>query len=301
MTTPPPLTILMATHNGAAHLPAQLESLSAQTHGDWRLWVSDDGSSDATRSIVGDFARAHDVRLIHGPQRGAAANFMHLLCHPDLPMGPVALSDQDDIWLPEKLARAVAALGQNSAPAIYGGSSLHINETGTQVGTSPDWPRGPGFENALVQNVVSGHSTVLNAAALGIVRRAGVPYGVAFHDWWLYQLMAGAGAQVILDTHRVLHYRQHGNNVMGSFRGPRARLRRLRLMLNGTFGGWMATNIAALLATDVLTPRARATLETVINARPGPARAAALHRLGVHRQKRADTCALYAVASLGRI
>lgn len=278
MITTPSLTVLMATHNGAAHLSAQLDSLVAQTCCDWRLWVSDDGSSDATRTIVQDFARNHDVRLIDGPQRGAAANFMHLMCHPDLPQGPVALCDQDDIWLPEKLARAVSALAEVDAPAIYGGSSVHIGANGGAVGTSPDWPRGPSFENALVQNVISGHSTVLNTAALEIVRRVGVPAGAAFHDWWLYQLMTGAGAQVILDTKAVLHYRQHANNLMGSFRGPLARMRRLGLMLDGTFGDWVAGNLAALRATDVLTPQANTKLETVLNASRGPDRAAAMRR-----------------------
>ncbi|KZX98099.1 hypothetical protein A3747_21000 [Sulfitobacter sp. HI0076] len=301
MTALPAFTVLMASRNGAAHLPAQLASLAAQSHADWRLWVSDDGSTDATRALVQDFARDHDVRWIEGPQRGAAANWMHLLCHADLPSGPVALSDQDDIWLPDKLARASAALARTDAPVLYGAGSLHIDEDGTPRGTSPDWPRGPSFENALVQNVVSGHSTALNAAALDIVRRASVPQGIAFHDWWLYQLMTGAGAQVVLDAHPVLHYRQHADNVMGSFRGPLARLRRLGLMLDGTFGGWMAANRAALVATGALTPAAEALLETVFNAPSGPARTRALRRAGVHRQSRADNAALYAVAALGRI
>lgn len=301
MTALPAFTVLMATRNGAAHLPAQLASLAAQSHSGWRLWVSDDGSTDATRALVQDFGRDHDVRLIDGPKRGAAANFMHLLCHPDLPRGPVALSDQDDIWLPDKLARAGAALARARAPVLYGAGSIHMGADGAARGTSPDWPRGPSFENALVQNVVSGHSTALNAAALDIVRQAGVPRGIAFHDWWLYQLMTGAGAQVVLDAHPVLHYRQHDGNVMGSFRGPLARLRRLGLMLDGTFGGWMATNMAALQATGVLTPAAKTVLETILNASSGPARARALRRTGVHRQGRADTAALYAVAALGRI
>ena len=50
------ITILMASYNGAAHIGAQLESLAAQSHRDWRLIVSDDGSSDATCAIVEAFA-----------------------------------------------------------------------------------------------------------------------------------------------------------------------------------------------------------------------------------------------------
>ena len=87
----------MATRNGAAHLPAQLASLAAQSHSGWRLWVSDDGSTDATRALVQDFGRDHDVRLIDGPQRGAAANFRTLLARAaqDAPQAALAFSDQD--------------------------------------------------------------------------------------------------------------------------------------------------------------------------------------------------------------
>lgn len=295
------VTLLMATHNGAAHLPAQLASIAAQSHGDWQLWVSDDGSTDDTRALIEDFARTHPVHLIEGPRAGAAANFMHLLCHPDLPAGPVALSDQDDIWLPGKLARALAALQDVHGPALYGAQSLHVDATGTPLGPSPATPRGPSFENALVQNVVSGHSAVLNAQGLALVRRAGMPARIAFHDWWLYALMTGAGGRIILDPEQVLHYRQHGANVMGSFRGLRARMARLGLMLRGDFGRWMAANRAGLRATDVLTPEARAALRAIDQSCPGPARAATLRRLGVHRQGRVDTAAVMIAAALGRI
>ena len=124
------VTILMATLNGADHLPAQLASLLAQTHADWRLWVSDDGSTDNTPALLRDFARAHPAReicLLRGPGRGAAANFLTMLCHPDLPCGPVALCDQDDVWLKGKLSRALRRMagGPPDLPVLYAAESWH--------------------------------------------------------------------------------------------------------------------------------------------------------------------------------
>ena len=72
----PPVTILLASYQGAAHLAAQLDSIAAQDHTGWALWVSDDGSTDGTREIVETFRRetpGHEIRLVEGPGRGAAA------------------------------------------------------------------------------------------------------------------------------------------------------------------------------------------------------------------------------------
>lgn len=85
-------TILLCTYQGERHLPAQLESYLAQTYKAWDLWVSDDGSRDATRALIEAFrAEAgpdRTVRIITGPGQGATRNFLSLLCHPDLPPAP---------------------------------------------------------------------------------------------------------------------------------------------------------------------------------------------------------------------
>ena len=119
----PPVRILLATWNGAAHLSEQLDSYLAQDHGNWALWVSDDGSDDGTWEILEDFRAAHpdrEIRLLRGPGQGAAANFLSLLTHPELPPGPVALSDQDDVWKPCRLSRGLAAVHVDAGPALYG-------------------------------------------------------------------------------------------------------------------------------------------------------------------------------------
>ena len=73
----PHITILMATYNGARFLAAQLNSLAAQTHRNWSLIVSDDGSRDGTMDILHAFDRAHPGRILHlveGPRAGSPAH-----------------------------------------------------------------------------------------------------------------------------------------------------------------------------------------------------------------------------------
>lgn len=308
------ITILMCTYNGARHLPEQLESLLKQHHRNWSLWVSDDGSRDETRAILEAFrdrhGDRHPVRIIEGPQDGSARNFLSLLCHPDLPAGHVALSDQDDVWLPGKLSRALHILAREGArapeapPLIYGGQSFHVNDVLETIGASTPPAAPPSFANALVQNVVSGHSAVLTPAALALVRQAGVPAWVPFHDWWLYQLVTGCGGRAVIDQRRVLLYRQHKGNVIGAHRGVRAMVGRAAIVLGDQYGAWIRANTLALnKVAPLLEPDARRLVRTYLRApsRGGLYRVRMLQRLGMERQTRFGTACLYLAGFLGRV
>lgn len=305
----PRITLLLTTYNGAAFLRAQLDSYLAQTHEDWDLWVSDDGSGDDTLAILDAFARthraSHDIRILQGPGRGSAANFMFLLTHPDLPAGPVALSDQDDVWLPHKLATALTALATAPPVTLYGAQSVHTDAALTPTGRSLHPRHPPCFGNALVQNIVSGHSAVLSPGALELVRRAGLPVApVPYHDWWLYQLITGAGGHVIIDDTEVLLYRQHGANAMGSHDGIMAGLARATQVLGRTYRSWLEANRTSLThVAPLLGTQARATLDAIeaTPRRPGLARPRAMAALGLQRQGKLGTLALRLAEALGRI
>ncbi|MEM6375783.1 MAG: glycosyltransferase, partial [Pseudomonadota bacterium] len=206
--------ILLCTRNGEAFLDAQLASYLDQTHADWRLWISDDGSTDATLQIIARFAQDHPhrvERILPGPQAGSTRNFLSLLCHPDLEPGFVALSDQDDIWREDKLERAVSALsrGETNTARAYAAGYLVCDARMQRSSASASWPRTPSLGNAILQNVMPGHTIVLNPAALASLRLAGVQ-DVPYQDWWIYLVATACGMQVILDPEHVIQYRQHG-------------------------------------------------------------------------------------------
>jgi hypothetical protein len=315
----------MCTLNGAAYLPAQLHSFVDQTHQDWVLWVSDDGSQDETREVLTRFALAHpgrDVRIITGPGQGVAANFLSLLADPALPPGAVvAFADQDDVWLPHKLTHALRGLDRIVArpgqPAVYASRTL-LTDARLQVhGISPYHRRPPGFGNALVQNVLGGNSIVLNPAAVALLRRT-VPLalagpgagqeGVPFHDWWVYLVLTGAGGAVLNDLRPGLLYRQHRANVLGTSGGMRAGLARLGQIGGGTYADWLGRNLAALqavadvLAPDVLTPEHRAMLDGFVALRTARQRSGvALRDIGIYRQTTGGDLMLRLLALVGRL
>ncbi|MFN0115650.1 MAG: glycosyltransferase family 2 protein [Paracoccaceae bacterium] len=308
------VAILMATRNGAAFLSEQLESIAAQDHRNWSLTVSDDGSSDATRDIVAAFAARHPgyrVALRDGPGSGSTANFLSLIAAAGGRAGLIALSDQDDIWLPDKLSRAAAVLSPfASQPALYGARTILADRAGRATGLSPLFRRPPSFGNALVQSIAGGNTMVLNAGAAALAGElagaALAPGGrlPACHDWWLYQLVTGAGGTVIYDPRPALLYRQHDGNQIGANRSARARARRLSLLLQGRFARWNDLNLAALeAARPFLTEAARERIGDFrrLRHRRGPAALAALARAGLVRQTAAGTLSLAVGAALGKL
>ena len=110
----PRVAILLSTYNGERFLAEQLASLDAQTYRDWSLYWRDDGSSDATNRVMQDFVASLGTGrgiVVPDPTRvGASQSFLRLLraaCADGSHI--VAFADQDDVWLPDKLARGVDA------------------------------------------------------------------------------------------------------------------------------------------------------------------------------------------------
>lgn len=306
---PPDVLVLLCSYNGADWLAAQLDSIAAQEGCDWALWISDDGSTDASLAVIDAFRARHperDIRRLSGPGQGGAQNFLWLLCHPELPLGPqshVALSDQDDIWLPHKLAQGLAGLTSQpdaDRPLIYGAQSWHIDSAGRRIGKSRRPRRPVRLHNAVVQNMVSGHSLMLNPAAVALVRQAGRPAGIAFHDWWLSFLVLACGGRAVIDMQEVLLYRQHDGNVIGAPGGMAAALRRLRLLFGRSYYRWLNANLAALQAAPVQpTPAARRILAALPPRQMPPLRFWQAARLGLYRQGAMGTVLFYAAVLLG--
>lgn len=304
------VVVLLATWNGAANLAEQLQSYCTQSLLPARLIVSDDGSRDATDQILRGFQASQPgfpVDLLSGPRRGGAGNFLHLL--KSVPAGTrmVALSDQDDVWLPDKIARGVRLLDQEpeDVPVLLGGRSYVCDAELGNRRLSPLPRRNLSFRHALVQNFAGGNTMMLNRAAVDLVRAAAAEAGrVVVHDWWLYQVITGAGGRVIFDAAPVLLYRQHQGNQIGANSGVEAKVKRLRWMLRGRFRRWNAINLSALRASaHRFTPENRAILEDFARLQRADLfdRLVILRRMGLYRQGLEGTFSLWLAAILGRI
>jgi len=301
------VAILMCTKNGAGFLGEQLKSIADQTHENWILVVSDDGSTDKTKEILERFAdtQQQEIVLTNGPGRGACANFLSLATDPGIDADYFAFSDQDDIWHQDKLRRALTWLGSsNDTPALYCGRTELMSIDGQSYGLSPLFTRPPAFRNALVQNLAGGNTMVFNRATKRIVEVAGTSE-VVLHDWWLYQLVSAAGGAVYYDPQPSIKYRQHSNNLIGSNLGWRARNVRIRMMLSGRFRDWNETNITALqrLPDDLIIQSNRKVVKLFAKARSASLlkRLCYLKQAGVYRQTLLGNLGLLAATVMRRI
>jgi glycosyltransferase involved in cell wall biosynthesis len=128
------VSILMSTHNGGAHITAQLDSIRRQSLQPSELWVSDDGSSDETLKIVTRFAETarFPVRIcVNGEGSDPRSNLLNaaLLCGGDV----VAFCGQGDEWHPNKLSRCVAAF-QTSDVMLVAHSATVLDEQSRYAG-----------------------------------------------------------------------------------------------------------------------------------------------------------------------
>jgi glycosyltransferase involved in cell wall biosynthesis len=302
------VAILLGTRNGARFLSEQLESFLEQTHPNWSLFVSDDGSTDETKKLVERFSHtcSQEVLVRDGPQQGVCANFMYLATDPTIDADYFAFSDQDDIWYPDKLRRALHWLSTvpDNVPGLYCGRTKLISADGRSYGMSPLFGRQPSFQNALVQNLGGGNTMVFNRATKKLLENVG-PVEVVLHDWWLYQLVSFARGVVRYDPQPTVKYRQHRHSLIGSNLGFRARITRLRMMFSGRFRAWNATNIAALkrVPGHLIDLQNWTVLMYFSKARDGNLleRLIYLKKSGVFRQTLLDDIGLFVAAIIKRI
>src|SRR3954470_1218878 len=209
------VVVLLSTYDGERWLRQQLDSILAQEHRPRRLLIRDDGSRDGTLAIARAYEREHPalITVSAGANLGPTASFLGLLRDAP-PADAYAFADQDDVWHRDKLRRAVERLRPaGDAPMLCCGRLHLIGADGGHLGWWPA-PRRIGFGNALVQNVVTGCTAVLNAAAARLVAR-GAPDGrLVIHDWWMY-LVVSAFGEVDYDPRPAIDYRVHAGNAIG--------------------------------------------------------------------------------------
>ena len=261
--------VLLATYNGARFLSQQLDSLLAQDWRDYRLYVRDDGSEDATPGILSDYRPRFDGRmhLLPGTAPGTAAlgparQFSLLaaqaLAHYDRLPGQafcLAYADQDDLWDPRRLGAGIERLcgllarhGAGARILVHSELSV-IDDLGRTLHPRLSEYQGlrpgrNGLTDLLLQNTVTGCSAVLSAALARACTP--VPAEAVMHDWWAALVAAATGHIDYIDRPLVA-YRQHGANVFGA--RPRA-----------SAGGGLRARAAVLTSpaySAVVTPLAR--------------------------------------------
>lgn len=304
------VAILLCTYNGAEFLGAQLNSIERQTHTNWIIHASDDGSNDETLEILQSYRKrlGQDRLVIYaGPQQGFAKNFISLINNSGIQADYFAFCDQDDVWFADKLARSLKRISNIplNIPALYCSRTRLIDALGQIIGFSPLFTRKPGFRNALVQSLAGANTMVLNNAARALLAQIPNDTYIVSHDWLAYLLVSGCGGVVLYDPEPTLDYRQHSANLIGSNTRLADRLVRIRKMLAGTFSEWNRHNLYALNNSHQrLTSNNRTALKLFIQVRESSLlfkRLYSLRRAKIYRQTFWGNIGLVVATSLRRI
>jgi len=219
------IEVVLPTYNGAFYLEAQLASIHAQTLRPTRVLLRDDGSSDGTLHLIAQLQERYGSWLQVLPadgNLGCTANVNRLLEATSAPY--VALADQDDLWLPQKLEQALALLQQ--LEALHGPETPLMVHSDLELVDAQAQPLGCRYlqrqrlnpqrtdlRDLALTNVVTGCTALCNRALLQMALP--IPAEALMHDWWLALVASALGQIALVEPPGVL-YRQHGANVLGA-------------------------------------------------------------------------------------
>ncbi len=227
MTSPSLVEVLLATYNGERFLRDQIDSILSQTYPNVTITTRDDGSTDGTDAILREYEARYpkQIRVLRDgvSTRHPKRNFERLMQASTAPY--VALSDQDDVWQADKLAKQMQAM--QASEKLYGATQpllvftdLEVVDDQMRTLAASFWKEHsiPGhhtdrFERLLTQNIFTGCTGLLNRAL--VERSLPIPDRAFMHDWWITLVASAFGHLIPLPVQSV-RYRQHANNAVGA-------------------------------------------------------------------------------------
>ncbi len=220
--------ILMATYNGSRYLSQQLDSIIGQSYKDWHLTISDDGSNDDTNKIIDSYVDRYPEYISRVCSdtcfHNARDHFFWLMKQCDSEY--IMLSDQDDVWLPNKIEISVDELLKkekqvgNNLPILVFADEKVVDENLNIISESLMKyqnlnPRQVSYKSLLFSNCVTGSAIIFNKALLKEIKKDINTNNIIMHDWWLGIVASKVGKICYIDKQLSL-YRQHKNNLVGA-------------------------------------------------------------------------------------
>lgn len=236
----PSCVVLLATYNGENWLGEQLDSIRNQQQVAVHVVASDDLSRDNTLGVLREHSASLPMIILPPSERYGSANRNFLRLVRDADIGDaayVALADQDDIWYPHKLARAIAKLDAERADAYSSDVEAFWPDGRTQI-LKKSYPQkrldhlfgspGPGCTFVFTRKMflemrhwITSHFTTLS--------------GLWVHDWIFYAYARSRDYRWIIDDAPTMRYRQHQSNEIGANSGIQAIRRRLAVVNEGRY------------------------------------------------------------------
>ena len=216
------ILVMMSTYNGEKYLQEQIDSiLNQNTEHEVRLRIRDDGSQDGTCEIIEDYISRYpfQIELIRGENQGYNASFFSLI-HNAEGYDYYSISDQDDVWLEDKLQTACNAIDENNhnTPVLYASTSYLVHDDLKPYGATRKKERELSMYNTIIQNICPGHTQVLNNALVDLLKGEIDASRIYVYDSWI-QNVANLYGTIAFDNKPHTYYRQYEGNQLGSGAG----------------------------------------------------------------------------------
>lgn len=213
--------ILLATYNGGEYITEQIDSILNQTHKEFRLLISDDGSTDETREILNKY-KQKDNRIevfMQEKNLGVVKNFEFLLKKVEAKY--YMFSDQDDIWKETKIEKSLTKI-KEGFDLVY--SDLEVVDENLNViydsywklkGISNKIKKYNNFESLYLNNFVTGCTVISKKELINSFLPLPNTSKFVLHDYWI-SLIISQNGKIAYVEEPLIKYRQHKNNKVGS-------------------------------------------------------------------------------------
>ena len=214
--------VLLATYNGEKYLKEQIDSILEQTYSDFRLLISDDGSTDDTRKILEEY-KNKDSRIqvfFQESNLGVVKNFEFLL--KKVESAYYMFSDQDDIWKAEKIEKSLNKIENDNCDLVY--SDLEVVDEKLNVTYESYWKlkgiynkikKYNNFESLYLNNFVTGCTIISKKELIDTYLPLPNTSKYVLHDYWISLILSQNGKIDYIEE-PLIKYRQHKNNKVGS-------------------------------------------------------------------------------------
>ncbi len=208
------ISVAMVSYQGAKYIKEQLDSILVTLGADDEIIISDDGSTDGTREIITEYQKKDSrIYLVDGPRSGVKANVENALrmCQGEY----IFLSDQDDIWMPDKVERVMAVFKEK-------GVGLVVHDAIVTDGTCEEVildsfyslkGSGAGFIKNIWRNTYIGCCMAFKRELLEEVLP--IPSYIEMHDQWIGVINDKLNRGTYFMPDKLLKYRRHGKNASG--------------------------------------------------------------------------------------